>query len=121
MLWSPPERLGAPFHLLVPKRVDSERSGAVGRRWAALGRSKPGQCLDDVGDGLEVGPAFGTVGGFSRVKTGCVFAYEGMACHEADEGGAGVAGSTRRPASLSEEREGLGRCGSAGRRCASEL
>jgi len=29
---------------LVPKRVDSERSGAVGRRWAALARSKRGQC-----------------------------------------------------------------------------
>jgi hypothetical protein len=53
--------------------------------------------LDDVGDGLEVVPAFGTVGGFSGVKLGCVFAYEGMARHEADEGGAGVAGSTSCP------------------------
>jgi hypothetical protein len=46
---------------------------------------------------LEVVPAFGTVGGFSWVKPGCIFAYEGMACHEADEGGAGVAGSTSCP------------------------
>ena len=64
---------------LVPKRVDSERSGAIGVRWAAHARVKRGHCWMMCATGLQVDAAVWASGGLAGVEAGSVFANEGVA------------------------------------------
>ena len=67
---------------LALKRVDSERSGAIGVGGPPACETEA--VSDDMGNGLRVGTAFRETGGFSRMEGSGVFADEGVARDESD-------------------------------------
>ena len=74
-----------PFFVL--KRVDRDRSGAIGEMWAALALFVAWAEFDDMLDGLGVKP--GRPGSWSGCVDGSGLCRvdEGVACDEADNGG----------------------------------